>query len=180
MPCVQDPLTIPHVPGLSTRPRVPIVAATQLTRLIRAPRAAIYAALLDADSVRNWMVPDSMTSHIHSFDAREGGTFRISLTYDQPTTAGKSNAQTDTFHGRFVKLVQDAEVVQVVEFETGDPALRGEMMISYMLTDTDGGTLVEGRHENLPPGVSPSDNELGWCMSMAKLAQLVEPPPAQP
>lgn len=44
------------------------------------------------------MVPDQMTSHIHSFDAREGGRFRISLTYDAPTTAGKTNPQTDTFH----------------------------------------------------------------------------------
>jgi len=154
------------------------VVATRLTRLIGAPRAAIYAALLDAQSVQNWMVPDSMSSHIHSFDAREGGAFRISLTYDQPTAAGKSDAQTDTFHGRFVTLVPDAEVVQVVEFETDNPALRGEMTIRYLLTDADGGTLVTGRHENLPPGLSPSDNELGWTMSMTKLAQLVEPPPA--
>jgi hypothetical protein len=33
---------------------------------------------------------------------------------------------TDTFHGRFVELVPDERVV-VVEFETADPALRGEM-----------------------------------------------------
>jgi hypothetical protein len=29
-------------------------------------------------------------------------------------------------------------------------------------------------HENLPPGVSPADNELGWTMSIEKLAGLVE------
>ncbi len=28
------------------------------------------------------MVPDDMSSRVHSFDAREGGSFRISLTYD--------------------------------------------------------------------------------------------------
>jgi uncharacterized protein YndB with AHSA1/START domain len=126
------------------------------------------------------MVPDSMTSHIHSFDAREGGGFRISLTYDAPTTAGKSSDRTDTFHGRFVRLVQDTEVVQVVEFETDDPALQGGMTITYLLTDTDDGTLITGRHENLPPGVSPSDNQLGWSMSMAKLAALVEARPGHP
>jgi uncharacterized protein YndB with AHSA1/START domain len=115
-----------------------------------------------------------MTSHIHSFDAREGGTFRISLTYDRPTTAGKTNPQTDSFHGRFVKLVPDAEVVQVVEFETDDPAMNGEMTITYVLTDVDGGTDLVGVHENLPRGVSPADNELGWRMSIDKLARLVE------
>jgi hypothetical protein len=52
------------------------------------------------------------------------------LTYDLPTTAGKTRGQTDSFHGRFVKLVPDTEVVQVVEFETDDPTLQGEMTIA--------------------------------------------------
>ena len=145
-----------------------------MTRHIRAPRARVYRALLDPDAVQNWMVPDSMTSHVHSFDAREGGTFRISLTYEAPTAAGKTSAQTDTFHGRFAKLVPDSEVVQVTEFETGDPGMQGEMTITYLLTDVGDGTDVTGVHENLPPGVSPEDNELGWSMSMNKLAALVE------
>jgi uncharacterized protein YndB with AHSA1/START domain len=145
-----------------------------LARHLRAPRARVYRALLDAQAVQQWMVPDSMTSHIHSFDAREGGAFRISLTYDLPTTAGKTSAQTDTFHGRFVKLVPDAQVVQVVEFETDDPAMQGEMTITYLLAEADGGTDLIGVHENLPSGVSPADNELGWRMSIDKLAELVE------
>lgn len=120
------------------------------------------------------MVPDSMTSHIHSFDAREGGAFRISLTYDMPVTAGKTTEQADTFHGRFVKLVPDTEVVQAVEFETDDPAMQGEMTITYTLADAGDGTDLTGVHENLPPGVSPADNELGWRMSLDKLAKLVE------
>jgi uncharacterized protein YndB with AHSA1/START domain len=147
---------------------------TRLTRHIRAPRALVYSALLDADAVQHWMVPDAMTSHVHSFDAREGGTFRISLSYDMPTTAGKTDAQLDSFHGRFVKLLPDKEVVQIVEFETDDPAMKGEMTITYMLADTDDGTDLVGLHENLPPGVSPVDNELGWSMSIDKLANLVE------
>ena len=116
-----------------------------------------------------------MTSHVHSFDAREGGTFRVSLTYDAPADTGKTSAQTDTYHGRFVRLVPGEEVVQVVEFETADPALQGEMTITFTLAEAaDGGTDVVGVHENLPPGVPPEDNELGWSMSLSKLAQLVE------
>jgi hypothetical protein len=38
-------------------------------------------------------------------DAREGGSFRTSLTYEQPTGTGKTTAHTDTYHGRFVELV---------------------------------------------------------------------------
>lgn len=150
------------------------MSTTSVTRHIGAPRARVYRALLDPASVQHWLVPDQMTSRVHSFEPREGGTFRISLTYDAPTSAGKTSPQTDSFHGRFVKLVPDTEVVQAVEFETDDPAMQGEMTITYTLADADGGTDLVGRHENLPPGVSPADNELGWSMSMDKLAKLVE------
>jgi uncharacterized protein YndB with AHSA1/START domain len=76
--------------------------------------------------------------------------------------------------GRFVKLVPNEQVVEVDEFETADPALRGEMTVTIRLTDADGGTNVLGVHEGLPPGVSTADNEIGWRMALAKLAALVE------
>jgi uncharacterized protein YndB with AHSA1/START domain len=150
------------------------MAMTELTRHIAAPRSRVYRALIDPAAVQRWMVPDGMTSQVHSFDAREGGNFRISLTYDAPTAAGKSTTQTDSFHGRFVKLIPDTEVVQAVEFETEDPMMKGEMTITYTLTDAKNGTNLIGVHENLPPGLSPSDNEIGWRMSIEKLARLVE------
>ena len=150
------------------------MSTTRVTRHIRAPRARVYGALIDPKAVQQWMVPDQLSSEIHSFDAREGGTFRISLTYEQPTTAGKTTSQTDTFHGRFVKLVPDTEMVQAVEFESDDPSMAGQMTITYTLADADGGTDIVGIHENIPPGVAPADNELGWRMSLDKLANLVE------
>src|SRR4051812_6749247 len=98
------------------------MATTRISRQLNAPRETVYRALLDARAVEQWMVPTGMTSHVHTFDAREGGAFRISLTYDAPTGTGKTTAHTDTYHGRFVKLVPNEQVVEVVEFETGDPA----------------------------------------------------------
>src|SRR5688500_6985887 len=115
-----------------------------------------------------------MTSHVHASDAREGGSFRISLTYDAPTGIGKTTAHTDTYHGRFVKLVANEQVVEVVEFETAVPALRGEMTITITLADADGGTEVLAVHDRLPPGLSAADNETGWRLSLAKLAALGE------
>lgn len=150
------------------------MSSTRITRHINASRAAVYRALLDPQAVQTWMVPTGMTSEVHAFDPREVGEFRISLTYDEPTETGKTTAHTDTHHGRFVKLVPNEQVVQVVEFETDDPALQGEMTITYSLTDADGGTELLAVHNNLPPGVPPADNETGWQMSLAKLAALVE------
>jgi len=63
---------------------------------------------------------------------------------------------------------------EVDEFETTYLALRGEMTVTIMLTDADGGTDVLAVHEGLPPGLSPADNEEGGRMALAKLATLVE------
>jgi uncharacterized protein YndB with AHSA1/START domain len=150
------------------------VATTRVSRFIAAPPEAVHAALLDPDAVRRWMVPDGMTSEVRRFDPREGGEFEISLAYDDPARAGKTDAATDTFAGRFAEIRPGSSVVQVVEFATDDPSLRGEMTIRYLLTTRDGGTEIVGVHEGLPDGVRPEDNELGWQMSLAKLAALVE------
>jgi len=130
----------------------------------------VYRALLDARAVATWMVPTGMTSHAHAFDPREGGSFRISLTYDAPTGVGKTTAHTDTFHGRFVKLVTNEQVVEVVEFETPKPTLRGAMTITIALADADGGTDLVAVHDGLPRGLPTADNEAGWRSSLAKLA----------
>jgi len=150
------------------------MSSTRISRRVNAPRALVYRALIDARAVATWKVPTGMTSHVHEFDPREGGSFRISLTYDAPTGIGKTTAHTDTYHGRFAKLVPDEQVVEVVEFETTDPAMQGEMTITTTLTDADGGTEILAVHDGLPRGVSPADNELGWRMSLAKLAAFVD------
>src|SRR3954463_3388403 len=106
------------------------MSSTRISRHVNAPRAIVYRALLDARAVATWMVPTGMTSHVHAFDAREGGFFRISLTYDAPDAKGKSGAHADTYHGRFIQLIANQRVVEVMEFETEDPAMRGEMTIT--------------------------------------------------
>jgi uncharacterized protein YndB with AHSA1/START domain len=150
------------------------MSSTRVSCRVNAPRASVYRALLDANAVATWKVPTGMTSHVHAFDAREGGSFRISLTYDEPTGTGKTTAHTDTYHGRFVKLVTNEQVVEVVEFETTDPALHGEMTITITLADADDGTDVLAVHDGLPSGVPTADNEAGWREALAKLAALVE------
>jgi uncharacterized protein YndB with AHSA1/START domain len=137
------------------------VHSTRAVRLIRARRSAIYRALLDPAAVAPWRVPDDMRCKVHVFDAREGGAFRISLTYDAHGRQGKSSANTDTFHGRFIQLVPDTRVVKSIEFETDDPAWRGAMTLTTTLTDADGGTEVEIVHEGLPDAIRREDNELG-------------------
>jgi uncharacterized protein YndB with AHSA1/START domain len=66
------------------------MTSTRITRHVNAPREKVYRALLDASAIAKWKVPTGMSCKVHAFDAREGGTFRIPLTYDEPTGTGKS------------------------------------------------------------------------------------------
>ncbi|MFE0103487.1 SRPBCC domain-containing protein [Streptomyces sp. NPDC059009] len=153
--------------------------STRISRRVNAPRTAVYRALVDAEAIVKWRVPSGMSSQVHEFDARAGGAFRISLTYDAPGETGKSAPHTDTYHGRFAELVPDERVVEVMEFETDDPAMRGTMTMTTTLTDVDidgdGGTEVVIVHEGIPDAIAPADNETGTRMALDNLAALVEP-----
>jgi uncharacterized protein YndB with AHSA1/START domain len=150
------------------------VSTTRVTRHFRAPRSRVYAAFIDGQALPRWKVPREMTMQVHSFDGREGGTYRISLTYTSPDRAGKTTAHSDTYTGRFERLVPDELVVEVQEFETSDPAMRGEMTSTVTLTEADGGTDLVAVHEGVPDAVRPEDNELGWREALDRLAELLE------
>jgi uncharacterized protein YndB with AHSA1/START domain len=151
------------------------VYSTQVSRHITAPRAAVYQALVDPDAIAAWRVPDGMSSHVHEFEARERGRFRVSLTYADPSAGGKTTAHTDTYHGHFARLVANELVVEVLEFETTDAALSGTMTITTTLSDApDGGTDIVVAHDGLPDSVPVADNETGTRMALANLARLVE------
>jgi uncharacterized protein YndB with AHSA1/START domain len=150
------------------------VYSTKVAVHIKAPREAVYRALTDAGAIAHWRVPDGMSTHVHEFDAREGGRFRVSLSYADPTTAGKSAGHTDTYHGHFAELVPNERVVEVLEFESDDPALAGTMTMTTTLTAADDGTAVVLLQEGVPDVVPVADNETGFRMALEKLAKLVE------
>jgi uncharacterized protein YndB with AHSA1/START domain len=151
-------------------------ASTRVSRVLRAGRKTVYEAFLDPASVAAWLPPNNMTGHVHVFDAREGGTFRISLTYRDPkhSLAGKTSVDTDTVQGRFVEMVPYEKIVEVVEFESQDPAFSGEMRIIATFADLGGGTEVTFVCQDIPRGIKPEDNEQGCRESLEKLAALIE------
>ena len=152
-------------------------ASTQVSAIIKASRKAVYTACLDPDALAAWRVPDSMKGEVHVFEAREGGKYRMSLTYQDPAHSrrGKTSGDTDTFQGRFVELVPDEKIVEVVTFESQDPRFAGDMKITTRLTDTGEGTRVAILCEDIPAGVRPQDNETGCRQSLGKLAALLDP-----
>lgn len=153
-----------------------MVYTTEVSRHVEASRATVYRTLLDPDAVAKWRVPDDMRGRVHEFEPREGGRFRISLTYEAPDGVGKTSDRTDTYHGRFTRLVRDELITEEIEFETDDPALQGTMTLTTTLTEVPGGTEVRIRHEGIPDSIPAADNELGTQMSLANLARAAEAP----
>jgi uncharacterized protein YndB with AHSA1/START domain len=153
-----------------------IGTSTQVSRVIKAPRKTVYEAFLDPDALASWLAPGTMKGHVHLFEPHEGGTFRMSLTYQDLTESpgGKSSEDTDTFQGTFAELVPNEKIVWITEFESQDPDFAGEMRLIWHFADVDGGTEVTVLCENIPRGIRPEDNEEGSRSSLQKLAALVE------
>jgi hypothetical protein len=107
-----------------------------------------------------WMVPTSMTSHVHAINAREGGSFWI--TYGALTGTGTPKAHTDRFHGRFVKLMTNEQVVE--SDRIGDDRFRAVPRDD----DHDRAGRCRQRsdilavHGGLPCGVPTADSEANW------------------
>jgi uncharacterized protein YndB with AHSA1/START domain len=145
------------------------------SRIIKASPQTIYEAFLDPKAWVVWLPPEGMSGRIDRFDPREGGTYRMVLTYKAPdVSAAKSSENSDVVEGRFVKLVPNEGVVQVVKFESDDPAYSGEMQMTWSLAAVPAGTEVTITAENVPSGIRPEDHEAGMNSTLANLAVFVE------
>src|SRR5438094_4266 len=125
------------------------------SRVIKASPRTIYQAHIDADALVSWLPPKGMRARIDAYNPREGGTYRIVLTYDQPnhSAPGKTSEHSDVVRGRFLELVPNERIVQLVEFESEDRAFAGEMKMTWTLTAVPEGTNVTIRAENVPAGI---------------------------
>lgn len=146
------------------------------SRIIAAAPAVLYRAHLDPQALICWLPPNGMTGRIEKFEPRVGGTYRMVLTHEQSlhSAPGKTTDHSDVVQGRFVELVQDKLIAQVVQFESDDPAFAGDMKITWTLTPMASGTKVVVRCENVPPGVRPEDHAAGLASSLANLAAYCE------
>lgn len=144
--------------------------------LVHVDRAATFAALSSPDALAAWLPPEGMSGRFERFDMREGGSYRLVLTYDDASDSpGKTSAGEDVSDVRITRIVPDELIVQDVDFEADDPAFRGTMRMEWSLRSVDEGTLVEIVARNVPHGVRARDHAAGLTSSLANLAAYLEP-----
>lgn len=153
-----------------------VTRTDRASRLIKAPRDALYRAFVDPDLLMRWLPPEGMRGEMLAFDPRAGGGYRMALHYLDAGAAGmgKSGDDLDVVEGRFVSLDPGRSIVQSAEFESEDPAFAGTMTMTWTFESANGGTRVAIVCEDVPQGITRRDHDAGLKSSLANLAALVE------
>ena len=126
-------------------------------------------------SLESWLPPGGMTARFERFDTRPGGSYRLVLTYLDPTDSrGKSSADSDIVEARYVEIVANDRVVQAVDFASNDPAFAGTMTMTWQVTAAESGTRVDIVATDVPNGISAEDHAAGLASSLANLAAFLE------
>jgi uncharacterized protein YndB with AHSA1/START domain len=141
--------------------------------VIGAKPSDVYRAFSSAGALMAWLPPGDMTGRALEYDFRNGGRYRIELTYgsEQPAGSAKTTETTDVTSGRFVSLAPGERIVQTVEFESEDAAFSGEMTMTWAFDAVPEGTRVTVTAENVPAGISKADHDAGLRSSLENLAK---------
>ena len=152
------------------------MSTTQNSKDIKATQETLYRAFTNPAALAAWLAPGEMTGKVHSFDLRVGGGYQMSLFYPQSEkeSRGKTTEKEDRFTARFTELTPYKKIVQMITFDSSDPAFSGEMIMEVTFEAKDQGTKVTILFRNIPPGIRPEDNEAGTQSTLEKLARYVE------
>ena len=135
-------------------------------RILKTKPEKVYRAFLNAAAMAKWLPPHGFTCTVHHFDAKVGGTFRISF---ENFSSGNSHS----FGGEYQHLIPGEFIQYIDKFD--DPNLPGEMTVKVSLKAVLCGTEVNIEQSGIPELIPVEMCYLGWQESLAQLANLVEP-----
>ena len=138
----------------------------KLHRVLATNPEKVYRAFIEADAMAKWLPPNGFTCTVHHFDAKVGGTFRMSF---RNFTTGASHS----FGGEYVELVPHERLRYTDKFD--DPDLPGLMQVTVTLKKVSVGTELNIVQEGVPDVIPPEACYLGWQDSLRNLAKLAEP-----
>lgn len=124
--------------------------------------------------MERWVRPEGMTATVLSFDFREGGGYRMRLTYENPRSgSGKTSDDSDEVEVRLIELTEFRRIKQAVTFESSDAAYAGVMRMTWTFDPVKSGTLVTVCAEDVPRGIRPEDHEAAMTSTLDNLASFL-------
>jgi uncharacterized protein YndB with AHSA1/START domain len=146
-----------------------------MSRVIAVPLEKVYAALVDPEALTAWLTPAGMTANFEQCDFRPGGSYRMVLTYTDPSASrGKTTTDSDIAQARFLDIVPGVRIVQAVDFVSDDPAYAGTMTMTWEVTAVDEGTRVDVTADDVPDGISAEDHASGLTSTLVNLADYLK------
>ena len=138
----------------------------RLHRVLTTTPDKLYRAFVEADALAKWLPPNGFTCTVHSFEAKVGGTFKMSF---RNFTTGDSHS----FGGEYLDLVPGERVRYTDTFD--DANLPGEMQVTVTLKKVSVGTEINIEQAGIPDLIPVEACYLGWQESLRNFAKLVEP-----
>lgn len=135
-----------------------------LTRMLPAPRAAVWSAITEPKQLARWWGPRGFTIPELDFDPRPGASYRIAM---QP-------AEGDRFHlsGEFLEVDAPARLSFTFRWDPPNPDDR-ETTATLSLDERGGETEVQFTQGEFATEERRALHETGWGDSFGKLAELL-------
>jgi uncharacterized protein YndB with AHSA1/START domain len=133
-----------------------------LTRVIDAPRGAVFAVWTTPEHLSRWWGPTGFTLPDCEMDFREGGTFRFHMR----APSGKDH----WLRGVFREIVEPERIVFTFAWGTAEKRTGPETLVSVTLEESGGKTKLTLRQTGLASDTSAREHAEGWAEQLDRLA----------
>jgi uncharacterized protein YndB with AHSA1/START domain len=130
---------------------------------IPAPRATVFAFLLDPDKLMRWMGTGA------EMEPHPGGVYLL-----------KGVAGEHTARGTFKEVVPVHRLAYTFGWDHRDTVPPGSSLIEIDLEERDGGTLLHITHSGLPTEEERAAHAKGWTHYVDRLAKVLSGEPVEP
>jgi uncharacterized protein YndB with AHSA1/START domain len=132
----------------------------RITRVIGAPRDAVWDAITQPEQMKQWMCPAPNGVEVCSADVRVGGTYEIQMAVD-----GKRHKAVGTYR----EIEKPSRLVYTWDWRDSEMDAMGDTLVTIELNEVDGGTELVLVHEGLPAPDAKDGHEQGWTACLTHL-----------
>lgn len=140
-----------------------MIEAIDLTRIIRAPRTRVFEAWTNAEHIKKWWGPGTVTCPEAEIDLKPGGKYRIGNLQD--------DGRTVWIEGEFVSVTPPEQVVYswIIGGAADDAS-----QVTVDFHEHDEGTRLVLTHERIPTEDHRSSHLMGWNGCLDGLIEYLE------
>jgi uncharacterized protein YndB with AHSA1/START domain len=142
-----------------------VKTSLEIKRFINAPRAQVYAAWTDPVQLKQWFGPIWVRTCELIAEARVGGKFR----WDVINCDGKEV----TIQGEYREIVPDEKIVFTWKHCDDELWENQISIVTVELSDSNSGTELRLKHEQLPGEESRDDHNRGWNSVLDRLENFI-------